>query len=51
MLQQAMSYRKERVDDDMMKAILFCTGKILKLKIIMGQLEKEDNQLTDVGSL
>ena len=25
MLQQAISYRKERVEDDKMKAILFCT--------------------------
>ena len=46
MLQQAISYRKERVDEDKMKAILFCTGKILKLRS-----EKEDGLLTDVGYL
>jgi len=46
MLQQAISYRKERVDEDKMKAILFCIGKILKLR-----LEKEHGLLTDVGCL
>ena len=46
MLQQAISYCKERVDDDKMKAIFFCTGKILKLR-----LEKEDGLSTDVGCL